>query len=312
MRYWLISGLASLAAFAAVALLGSLAAWLGAPWAERGPDAASRSRRFLALRLAPSLAGLALGGGLVLPAFLAFEPRGTNEVPGAALLVLAWMGALAIAAGLRRAVGDFRATRRLRRLWDRRGRALSLPGSPAPACAIRHPFPVVSVVGVLRPRLYVAEQVLERLSPSELAAVVAHEAGHLASRDNLKRLALRLAPALPWPGPSRRLAAAWLEAAEEAADARASNALELASALVKTARLVPPGAHLGLPVAAFHRNDSVTRRVRLLTSAPASASAEGRRIWPYALAAAVGIALSWATPLLAVVHRLVEPLVHLF
>jgi hypothetical protein len=90
---------------------------------------------------------------------------------------------------LRRSVGDFRATRRLRRLWEQEGRALPLPGSPAPAYAIRHPFPVVSVVGVLRPRLYVAEQVLERLSPSELRAVVAHEAGHLASLDNLKRLA---------------------------------------------------------------------------------------------------------------------------
>jgi hypothetical protein len=117
---------------------------------------------------------------------------------------------------------------------------------------------------------------------------------------------------MPWRGLSRRLDAAWAEAAEEAADAHASNALELASALVKTARLVPPGSRLDVPVAAFQRDDSVTRRVRLLTAAPGSVPVQSRRrAWPYALAVAVAIALCWTAPFLAAVHRIVEPLVHL-
>jgi Zn-dependent protease with chaperone function len=89
---------------------------------------------------------------------------------------------------------------RLGRRWLREGRPLELPGAPAAAYRIRDPFPVVSVVGILRSRLFVAEQVVERLSKSELEAVLAHEAGHLAAHDNLKRLALRLAPTLPPAG----------------------------------------------------------------------------------------------------------------
>jgi hypothetical protein len=310
--FGLLAALATLATFAAVALLGSLVAWAAAPRVERERDPAARARRLLALRVLPSALGLSLGAGLVLPAFLRFEPRGGGETPGIVILLLASMGGLSIAAGLRRLIADLRATRALRRLWEREGRPVRLPGSRVPACAIRHPFPVVSVVGVLRPRLFVAEQVLRGLSEPELSAVVAHEAGHLASLDNLKRLALRLVPALPWPELARRLDDAWDEAAEEAADAEAGNALELAAALVKTARLVPPGARLDLPVAALHRGGSVARRVRLLTEAPEPMHAEGaRRPWEYALCVAAMLAGSGSAPVLAAVHEALERLVHL-
>jgi Zn-dependent protease with chaperone function len=309
---WALAVLAASAWFALVNLLGSMLARTALPGVERQADAASRARGLVTLRLLPSLTSLVLVAGLVVPAFWMYEPRDAEETPGLAMILLASAGIVSVVAGLRRSIGDLLATRRLRRAWEGESRAVGLPDAPAPARAIRHSFPVVSVVGILRPRLFVAERVLERLSPSELAAVVAHEAGHLASLDNLKRLAMRLAPVMAWPGLSRRVVAAWDDAAEEAADASVSNRLELASALVKTARLVPAGSRLDLPVAAFHRGDSIGRRVRLLTEMPEAAARTTRR-WPAAVAYAVAVAVlvAVAASELDVVHQLIEPLVHL-
>jgi Zn-dependent protease with chaperone function len=309
--FWLLASIASVASFASLALLGSLLCLALARPTEAVPDPELRARRLVSLRLMPTTFGLGIGVALVLPAFLVFEPRNANEVPGVAMLALAAIGTLAILAGMRRSFRDYRATRVLRRSWEAEGRPIQLPGAPVPAFAIRHPFPVVSVVGVLRPRLFVAEQVLEALSPEELEAVVSHECGHLASHDNLKRLLLRLAPVVAVPGFVRRLDAAWDVAAEESADARAENGLDLAAALVRTARLVPEGSRLDLPVAAFHRGDSVAHRVRVLTgdSRPVITGAH-RYDWSYVLLAAGAVIAVSSLWWLQDVHTLLEPLVH--
>ena len=312
MSFGLIATLAALATFAASMLVGSVAAWLATEAVIRVPDAASRARWIVALRALPTAAGVALAVWVVVPSFVLFEPRGGQETPGAALLALALFGAFCVAAALRRAAKDLLATRRLDRRWTREGRPVSIPGWAGPAHLIRHPFPLVSVVGVVRPRLFVAEQVALALSELELGAVVFHERGHIASGDNLKRLLLRLLPALPWPGASSRLDEAWDEAAEEAADTYAPNTLELAAALVKTARLAPAGARLDLPVAAFHRGDSVARRVRRLTEISEWAPPKRpRRAWMYGLAIAAALAAAWSAPVLVAVHEVLERLVHL-
>lgn len=312
MSFWLIAALAALATFAVSLLVGSVVAWVAGPSVLRVADAAARSRWLVALRALPTVAGMALAVWVVIPAFVLFEPRGAEETPGAALLVLAAFGALCVAAAVRRAAADLVATRSLGRRWAREGRPISPRGWAGPAHLIRHPFPLVSVVGVVRPRLFVAEQVVEALSESELGAVLAHEKGHIASGDNLKRLILRLLPALPWPGASSRLDEAWDEAAEEAADTYASNPLDLAAALVKTARLAPVGVRLDLPVAAFHRGDSVARRVkRLVEAAEWTPPKAPRRAWAYGLAVAAALGAAWSAPVLGAVHEILEHFVHL-
>jgi len=307
-----------LASFAAVGALASLGAW-GAgrfvPDAGSG-DAAITARRLFALRLLPALLGAAVAGGLTLPGFLLLEPRESREVAGLAFSLLVAAGLLSIARGLGRGAADWWASRRLHRSWTREGRPLALPGAPVSAYRIRNPFPVVSVVGILRPRLFVADQVLERLSAAELRAVLAHEAGHVAAADNLKRLLVRLCPALPGPGAARRLEERWEQAAEEAADARSGVPLDLAAALLKTARLAPVGARIELPVASFHKGSALARRVRRLTrqadgagdvAPPARLRGAGRVVAVALVAAAV-----WAWPqTLLLAHRVVEALVRL-
>lgn len=97
-------------------------------------------------------------------------------------------------------------------------------------------------VGFLRPVIYVAAELPARLSPRELAAVVAHEGAHAARRDPLRLSLLRfLARTLFWLPAMQGLADDFTDDAEIAADDAAarlalpSAPLTLAAALVTTA-----------------------------------------------------------------------------
>ena len=120
--------------------------------------------------------------------------------------------------------------------------------------------------GFLRPRIYVAEALSERLAPEELAAVVAHEGAHVARRDPLRLTSLRaLAHTLFWIPALRRLAEDMTDQAELAADdaAAGDRPLVLASAILRVAHWpAAPSAHR-LAVG-FAADDLLERRVRRL------------------------------------------------
>jgi hypothetical protein len=261
------------------------------------------------------VAGLVFAAGFYAPAYLLLEPRDTGETlsPGLVLVVVA--AAALVFTGLRRGLRSWVDGRRLAAGWMRGAQPLRLPGLTLPAYRIAHPFPVVAVVGTLRPRLFVAERVLAGLTGEELAAVLAHEEGHLAARDNLKGLLLRCCPdplaLLPL---GDRLCRAWAEAAEAAADEHAARAgspraLALAGALVKVARMAPPGQRASLPATAFHDGAGIARRVKRLLDRTEKEDVASPRS-PYALSAwafAPVLALTATSPLvLRAVHALTE------
>ncbi len=159
-----------------------------------------------------------------------------------------------VAAGARIFASWWR-TRRLTAQWMRGAELFELPGSELPAFKIEHPFPVLAVIGVLHPKIFVASQVLEALSPSELSAAMSHEIGHIRSRDNFKRLAMRLCGDMLVLPLGKTLDREWLEAAESAADefaaADAAHALDLASALVNIGRITPAGHAWEMPAGAY-------------------------------------------------------------
>jgi Zn-dependent protease with chaperone function len=79
--------------------------------------------------------------------------------------------------------------------------------------------------GVLRPQIVISAGALSELAPPELAAVLAHEAHHAASRDALRLLSLRvLADALFFLPLARRLAERHSVMVEVAADSAATAA----------------------------------------------------------------------------------------
>lgn len=296
------------------------------PWVEAHPGGAPsrRAAALLFLGLWPALGGLATAFLLALPAWLIHEPRGTGETAGPVLVALAAAGAALVLGRAGAALVDQWRTWRLVRRWSAAGRPLA--GLPFPATRFAHEFPVAAVVGVVRGRLFLADQLLRALSPEELRGVVAHEAAHRAACDNLKRLLLRASPdLLALTGPGARLRQAFEDAAEAAADARASarvSPLVLARTLLKVASLVPPGQRLDAAVAALHRDGALCARVRVLVTAHDRANApgvaragSGRRAVPGLAASLVAVALAaWLAALassLPTMHGLLESLVHL-
>jgi Zn-dependent protease with chaperone function len=297
-------------AVAASATLAYVLAVLAVRVAARGEVV---GRRALRLRVAPGAAALLVSLGLSLPAFLLYEPDQTEAWPGATALALSGAGVALLCASLARGLGAWWRTARLAHGWRGCAEPLSL-ASPVPAFALDHPFPVVAVVGIARPRLFLARRVVAALAPEELEAVLAHEAAHISARDNLKRLALRFLPTAGWGRLAGALEQRWEAESEAAADRGAGPeaALDLASALVKVARLAPPGARLGLPVAAFHTGaDGVAARVQALVRAPDEAALPSAEARPRAGLLLALLALAAAVAALPLVHRASEVLIHL-
>lgn len=321
---------AGLLSINSMASLAAASSWYGLKRISACWTAATKARVAFALRaLPPAIAGYFMAVSFI-PAFLAHEPRQTSEVVSWKLALLASLSAAGLWMAARRAYQGWQATRRLVSEWLRQAEPLELPGLRMPAFVIRHDFPLITVVGTLRPRLFVARQALSALAPEELLAALAHEHGHLAARDNLKRVVLRACrDAFTIIPCGRVLDRAWKSASEAAADeyaarAGAATALNLASALVRIARLVPASPPVHLPAAALLLGDeespALVDRVRRLTLLASTGMPPAAGLgWPGRLAGILGLgvamtAVTWvaghATTLLAV-HSTIERIVAL-
>jgi Zn-dependent protease with chaperone function len=275
------------------------------------------SAALLWLRLTPTLTGLAVALGLFLPAWVAFEPRQSTEAARAALVVLAAATGLGGALGMARGLWAFVRTRRALSSWVGDASPHLIAGAPAPVQVIDHAFPLVALAGLVRPRLLVARQVLAACDPEELSSVLAHEAAHLAARDNLRGLLIQSTPDAFGLLPSaRRLEAAWREAAELEADARAARAepgrVALAGAIVKVARLAAAGPPLTVAVPGLHDGGPIERRVRRLLGRDAEERGpRAARISVFAAALVAGALATAPIPWLRLVHGAAEWLVRL-
>src|SRR5690554_5022440 len=157
------------------------------------------------------------------------------------------------------------------------------------------PIPAFTA-GWLRPRIYLAHTLAERLTPEELTSVLAHEGTHLSGRDPLRLSILRfLALTLFWIPALRRLAADVADEAEIRADDRAARGhpLEVASAILKLAEWRQPYPELGDAVGFADRVTLIDRRIRRLAGEdPPVTSHLTRRSLACALLA---LSLVWAS-----------------
>jgi len=173
------------------------------------------------------------------------------------------------------------------------------------------PKPIIGVIGAWRPRVVAAECVISACSRGEFRQVVAHEAAHVSTRDNLKLLLVLACPdALAWTVLGAALTERWRTEAEFEADQRATgddpqNRLELASALIKVARLFDRESDTRHALTMSVAHDDVEGRVRhLLAPAHATSPRLGKALVSLALLTPVA-----ALPLYAPVHELIETLV---
>jgi beta-lactamase regulating signal transducer with metallopeptidase domain len=173
-----------------------------------------------------------------------------------------------------------------------------------PAYVVDAPSPMVALVGVFSPQLIAARTVIDACSAEELAAIVAHERGHLHAHDNLKRWLLACAPdVLRWTTAHQSIVAAWRDAAEYAADDAATRGKEearvdLAALLLKIARLAPPRFATPAGVSTFADKEGLDRRVRrLLTPSHEQLTASWQLLVPTVLGAAVlAVAVAFVSP----------------
>jgi len=158
----------------------------------------------------------------------------------------------------------------------------------------------------------VSERALEVLEEPEMRAAIEHELAHVRSRDNLKKLFLHTC-AFPFLYTIDR---AWLQAAEIAADDHAArsekSAVDLASALLKIARLGYRAKAPDLAMSLVLTGNSLERRVaRLLAWEPRTrVTAEkvtGAAVFSsFGAVALTAISYSW---LLVQMHALTELLI---
>lgn len=302
---WL--GVAAVLAAALVAAVTALA------WPRMHPSIlrrapATRARMLTTLCLAPLGSGVALALACLLPSLCAALWPALDHCthhadehlhlclvhpPAAVLgLIAAVLGATALALVMLRGAPGLvrlvRAHRTLARLHD----------ATAPAelgvCSVDTDAAFSFAGGALRPTIYLSRGLRSRLSPPELAAVLAHERAHVCRRDVLRRHAARLGALLHGPDTARALLSALELACEQACDEEAAAALgdrvQVAQAIVAVARLAPrPPPALAVMAAGFTA-DALTQRVTALLATPTPEPAASRRSLVLAAAALVVLA----------------------
>ena len=261
----------------------------------------------------------------VVPAYVIHEPEASGEEIGYKLAAAAMISLAAVIVAISRIARTWIVTHRLVSNWLQNSSEPRFTAGGVPVYRIRHDFPVVAITGVFRPRVFIADKVADKLTSTELDAAIAHELGHLASRDNLKRTILRVCGDLVILPIGRTIERDWSELSESVADQYAATfggagALDLASALIKIARIAPVDARPAMPAAAFlvHEHGlDVTHRVRALVgSTPESPTGLKRLSMTIGLISTLTAVMVMFTPLVdeqlhKTTHDVIEGIVHL-
>jgi Zn-dependent protease with chaperone function len=271
------------------------------------PRSSDDSGRLFVHGIGPTLVACAIALGVVLPAFLLFEPAHDGEAAGVLLMVLALVGFVHIGRVILRAARMLRLSRSIIAAWTRAATPLERSAWGLPVFAIDAGFPVVAVAGLFRPRLFIDRRVLSSCTAGELAAIAAHERAHVERYDNLRRLLIGACE-----GPASDAAAEWRRTAELAADRRAASSprrgVDLASALLKIACLAPGHTLDATALSTIHDGGSLETRVRQLVATEQRALAEqhtSSAVWLTLVPLALVAGLNWSA-LLRSAHALTE------
>lgn len=265
----------------------------------------------LSARLLPAAGSATLVLTVVLPAFLLYEPRHAHDQPGPLLVVSALFTLLVLLDGARRGWRAWWATRTLLRSSQPQ---LAEPAAGSSVVTVLNvKEPLVGVVGGWKQRIVASHSVAAACDHEEFRQVLAHEAAHMDSRDNLKLLLLLTMPdALAWFSTGKALTEHWRAVTELEADERASGAdprkrVALASALLKVARLSLASGRPRRASRVGSHLSGLEHRVRRLLGPSAAAmhrNFPARRLLTCALLVPL-----LAVPLYASVHHLIEVLV---
>ena len=241
------------------------------------------------LRIMPLvLSGLATLVFMV-PSFLLLEPHSTDEPIGAIPLALSCCGVLLFVVGIFKATVAQVRTTKVVADWSSEGTRVAT-GASVPVFRTGKVVPALTAAGILKSKVLMSDGAAAVLTESEFRTALAHEVAHVRSRDNLKKLLFRFCA---FPGMAG-LEKTWSQAAEikadDAAVSNTSEALDLASALIKLSRLEPVSHLADLTTALLHSPAATvsTRVERLIAWDQAHTSTRRFSTW-YALLPAFGM-----------------------
>jgi beta-lactamase regulating signal transducer with metallopeptidase domain len=278
----------------------------------------SGARFLMALRLLPVTLAALVVAGLCVPSYLWLETNEATERVGLACCAMALLGVLMCASTIARAARAALLSIRQSKRFAEEGRS-ECSGNSLPLTVMNSNAPVLALAGLMKPRVIVSRRVLQTLSSEELEAALAHERAHRKSGDNLKRLALFLAPdILPFSRTFTRLERCWARLIEWAADDEATagdsqRSVSLAAALVHMARMGAAPAVSPLASSFLGNDRDLSARVdRLLgpTPKPTKPRRRVRTVLPIAAAVVTAIAIPAVIrpATFFSVHRLLEQL----
>jgi beta-lactamase regulating signal transducer with metallopeptidase domain len=199
-------------------------------------SARHRADLLFAIRVLPLAISLAVTLAFTVPSFVLLEPHATREPVGAIPIVLGLCGLILLLRGILNAAAAVLRASTTIATWVGNGLLVNRESS-VPVLRISRVVPALTAAGIFRPLVLISEAVESVLNANELQSALRHELAHVRRRDNLKKLLLRF---VAFPG-MHALEVAWLQATEMAADdaavSTATEALDLAAALIKLSLL---------------------------------------------------------------------------
>ena len=273
------------------------------------------SNLLFVFRIAPFIIASVATLSFAVPSFLLLEPRAAEESMGAPVIGLACCGIVTLLYGIWNAANALLQASRTAARWskDASGPAIHFV-APISVMRVSAAAPPLAASGILRPRVWLSCAAEFVLSERELLGALRHEVFHVQRRDNLRKLLFRF---VAFPGMAD-LESAWREVSEMAADdaavSNASEALDLAAALIKLSRLSPLQPPAELTMALVHRSaGSVNVRVERLIAwngQPQSAANEyPQKYWLGIAAATLTVLAVTYFQLLVRIHTATEWLV---
>ena len=210
MTFWLLTAAVTFCAFAVMVTIGSIVvAWSAPSLARRfeGYSPAACAAGLFRLRMMPGALAAAVAFAVVLPTFLAYEPRETRRIAcrRRCLLPASAPRCCSAAPGAPSRAGAPRAA------WSATGVAAGA-GSPRSIRRCRcspskRRFPTVAVVGVARPALFIAERVLRECPEDEVRAMLHHECAHVTQARQPEAVPDARLPGFRRRGPRSRVGA---------------------------------------------------------------------------------------------------------
>lgn len=277
---------------------------------RRRVSAQACSGLLFALRISPLVVSAFVTLVLMVPSFLLLEPHSIDESIGVLPVALDFCCLILLGAGALKATKAQVRTSRVVADWLSEATVVT-SSTAVPVLRVPGVMPALAAAGIRRPKVVMSDAAAVVLTEAELQTALRHELAHVRRRDNLKKLLFRFC-AFPGMG---ELEYAWSQAAEMAADDAAvsssSEALDLASALIKLSRFAVVSMSAEIATALVSANAaSVNARVERLIAWRAGAPPKQLFSLWYALATALGVCLAMNySAVLAQIHVASERLV---